>query len=484
MKGSYAIGALTAACLLGVGGLLGFWLGTTSDSTSVQPDTTSTQARKALYWYDPMKPDQHFDKPGRSPFMDMDLVPKYADEQASTSLAIAAGTVQSLGVRTVRVQRGALPSSIDAAGTLEYSQRELATIQARADAYVEKIYDRAPGDVLPAGAPLVDLLIPQWSAAQLEYLAVKHTGDAQLTGAAKERLRLLGMPGPTIAAVDRTGRAAAVQTIVMPIAGEVQSLEARAGMAISKGQDLARINGLSKVWLDIAVPEALASRVTVGNPISASFVAWPGQAVQGKIISVLPSADSATRTVTVRAELPNANAKLRPGMYAQVRLQGDEQTSVLLVPSEAIIRSGKRCFVMVALPEGRYRPQLVVLGKEAGGQAEIVEGLAEGDEVVSSGQFLLDSEASLQGLLAREGSSQGAKWHSSSGEIVDLDSETVTLAHGPFQSLGMPGMTMTFPLARPDVAAGIKVGDQVVIQISKGDAGLVVEQLSRQEPRQ
>ena len=484
MKGSYVMGTLAAACLVGVGALLGFWLGTASESTAVQPGTTTTQARKALYWYDPMKPDQHFDKPGRSPFMDMDLVPKYADEQASTSLALAAGTVQSLGVRTVRVQRGALPSSIDAAGTLGYSQRELATVQARADAYVDKVYGRAPGDVLPAGTPLVDLLIPQWSSAQLEYLAVKQTGDTQLTAAAKERLRLLGMPGSTIAAVDRTGRAAAVQTIVMPIAGELLALDARAGMAISKGQDLARINGLSKVWLDISVPEALASSVAVGNPISAFFVAWPGLAIQGKIISVLPSADSATRTVTVRAELPNANGKLRPGMYAQVRLQGDEQASVLLAPSEAVIRSGKRSFVMVALPEGRYRPQLVELGKESGGQAEIIKGLTEGDEVVSSGQFLLDSEASLQGLLAREGPSEGAQWHTSTGQIIDLDSETVTLAHGPFQSLGMPGMTMTFPLARPDVAKGLKVGDHVAIGISQSDAGLIVEQLSKQETGQ
>jgi Cu(I)/Ag(I) efflux system membrane fusion protein len=446
------------------------------------PSAASAQERKVLYWYDPMQPEQRFDKPGKSPYMDMPLVPKYAgSEQESSALSVPAQAVQSLGMRTSTVVRGVLPSGIEAVGSLAYNQREVANLQARAGGFVERVYGHAPGDVLPSGTPLVDLLIPEWSAAQLEFLAVLGTDDARLITAAQERLRLLGMPRALIEQVRRSGKPRAVQTLTTPIAGELQSLEVRAGMTVEAGQDLASINGLSTVWLDAAIPEAMAGTVQVGSDIHAILTALPGQPLQGRIIALLPSADPLTRTITVRSELPNPAGKLRPGMFAAVRLNSEAEQPALLVPSEAVIRTGKRALVMLAEGGGRYRPQEITLGREADGRLEVLSGLAEGQAVVISGQFLIDSEASLQGVMAgkaEQGLAPGL--HESHGVIRALDAQQVTLEHGPFESLNMPGMTMPFPLASQAVAAGLKPGDHVRIGARQTETGLLIERLDKQ----
>lgn len=472
--------ALLAVGIAAAGG--GYWLAQRQVEHDVMPSRAPTDERKVLYWYDPMQPEQRFDKPGKSPFMDMELVPKYAGAgQETSALSVSAQAVQNLGMRTSTVVRGVLPSSVEAVGSLAYNQREVANLQARAGGFVERVYGRAPGDVVPVGAPLVDLLIPEWSAAQLEFLAVLRTGDARLITAGQERLRLLGMPRTLIEQVRRSGKPRAVQTLTTPISGELQTLEVRAGMTVEAGQDLARVNGLSTVWLDAAIPEAMAGEVQVGASIDATLTAFPGQPLQGRIIALLPSADPQTRTITVRSELPNPAGKLRPGMYAAVSLNSTTEQSALLVPSEAVIRTGKRALVMLAEGDGRYRPQEITLGREADGRLEVLSGLEEGQAVVTSGQFLIDSEASLQGVMAgKEEQDLAPGLHESHGVIRALDARQVTLEHGPFESLNMPGMTMPFPLASPAVAAGLKPGDHVRIGARLTDTGLLIEQLKKQ----
>ncbi|MBU2155764.1 efflux RND transporter periplasmic adaptor subunit [Pseudomonas sp. GLN_6] len=474
-------------CLLGLaiaaGGTAGgFWLGQQSSSHEQMPAAKS-EDRQVLYWYDPMVPTQRFEQPGKSPFMDMELVPKYAGtEQDTSAISVPAQAIQNLGMRTSTVVRAVLPSGIDAVGSLAYNQREVATLQARSAGFVERVYGRAPGDVLPAGTPLADLLIPEWSAAQLEFIAVLQSGDARLVDAARERMRLLGMPKGLIDHVQRTLKPKALQTLVTPIGGELLSLELRAGMAVSAGQDLARLNGLSSIWLDAAIPESQAAAVQLGAQIRASLTAFPGQTLKGRVIALLPSADVQTRTLTVRSELPNPEGKLRPGMFASVRLNSAGEQPVLLIPSEAVIRTGKRALVMLAEGEGRYRPHEIQVGREADGRFEVLAGLSEGQAVVTSGQFLIDSEASLQGVMAQvdDALPEPPPLHEAQGVIRELDGQTVTLAHGPFNSLGMPGMTMAFELAKPEVATGLKIGDSVRIAVRQSDTGLVVEQLIKQ----
>ena len=218
--------------------------------------------------------------------------------------------------------------------------------------------------------------------------------------ASKQRLTLLGMSPGMIAGVDRSGRVQNSVTITTPTGGVIRALGVRSGMTVSAGQTLAEVSGLGTVWLNASVPEAQAAQVRVGTLARVTFAAFPAEPFGGRITAILPEAEGASRTVSVRIELPNRGGKLRPGMFAQVAL-GGEARSVLLVPSEAVIRTGTRNLVMLAGKNGHYSPAEVRIGADAGGQTEILAGLTEGEKIVASGQFLIDSEASLSGVAAR-----------------------------------------------------------------------------------
>lgn len=440
--------------------------------------------RRVLYWYDPMVPSQRFDKPGKSPFMDMDLVPKYADEGGdAASVRIDPGVTQNLGMRLAPVTRTPLAETIRAIGTVRYNERDIAVVQARSGGYVERVARLAPGDVIQAGAVIAELLVPQWAAAQQEYLALKTAGDAELIAAAEARMRLAGMPAHLIDAVRASGQVKDRVAITAPIGGELQALEVRPGMTLAAGQTLARINGIASVWLDVAVPQAQADTVRTGQTAEARFAALPGETIAGRIVAILPGVDPAARALTVRVALPNRGGRIRPGLSAEVQIAGTA-TQALTVPTEAVIRGGRRALVIVAQDQGRYRPVEVTLGRQTEDRTEVLAGLAEGQLVVASGQFLIDSEASLQGVLDRLAAAPGsgtpaATLHEADAVIEDIDGEEATLAHGPFKSLSMPGMTMVFPLARPELAQGLKAGDRVRVGVRETDDGLLVEKLDK-----
>ena len=201
-------------------------------------------------------------------------------------------------------------------------------------------------------------------------------------------------------AVERTGRPQNVLTVSTPSGGLIKSLGVRSGMSVAAGQTLAEVNGLGTVWLNAAIPEALAARIRPGQPANATLTAYPGERFPGRVSAILPAVQGDSRTLTARIELTNRGGRLRPGMFAQVSLGGSSR-AVLLVPDEAVIRTGTRTIVMVALPGGRYQPAEVQTGATSKGQTEILAGLAEGEKVITSGQFLLDSEASLAGAQVR-----------------------------------------------------------------------------------
>lgn len=390
---------------IGIGG--GYWWaqrGAASHTGMSEPATPSSQERKALYWYDPMVPDQHFDKPGKSPFMDMELEPKYADEgggaDAAPGFSIDPSAMQNLGMRVVAAEMGSLAATFDVTGAVDFNERDVAIVQARSDGFVERVYRLAPGDVIGAGTPIADVQSPDWGGAQTEYLSVKKLGRPELTAAARQRLRLIGMSDAVINRVDRTGRTSGTVTISSPIGGVVQSLSARAGVTLAQGQTLAEISGLATVWLNASLPEAQAGAVRVGQRAVATLTAFPGETFGGRVIAILPTTQVDSRTLTVRIELANRGGRLRPGMFANVTLGGNAKPA-LLVPSEAVIRTGTRSIVMLATGDGRYHPAEVQTGREGGGQTEILQGLAVGERVVASGQFLLDSEASLTGIAVR-----------------------------------------------------------------------------------
>nr|WP_262415200.1 efflux RND transporter periplasmic adaptor subunit [Pseudomonas fluorescens] len=389
------------ALAVGVGGGYGLAYQRMNGVAASAPAPAPSTEPKALYWYDPMYPQQKFDKPGKSPFMDMQLVPRYASgEEGSATVSIDPGLSQNLGLRVAPVSRGAFTSSLDVSGVLGFNERDVAVIQARTNGFVERVYARAPGDVLTAGTALADILVPEWTAAQSEFLALRRSGDADLIAAARQRLRLTGMPASLIAQVERSGKVQSELTVTSPLGGVLQALDVRAGMTVASGETLARVNGLNSVWLAVAVPESQTGSVAVGQAVEARLPAFPGRVFNGTVSAILPDTNPDSRTLRVRVELTNADGRLRPGMTAQVRLNRSTGQDSLSVPSEAVIRTGKRALVMLAEDAGHYRPVEVRLGQESDGRTVILEGLAEGQSVVTSGQFLLDSEASLKGIVA------------------------------------------------------------------------------------
>ena len=393
---------MLAATLIAGGG--GYYLGQSGGDTTTAA-ATSADGRKVLYYYDPMFPQQKFEKPGKSPFMDMELEPKYADDGggasgAAAGVSIDPSAMQNLGIRVVEAEMGSLAATLNVTGSVDFNQRDVAIIQARSGGFVSRVYARAPGDVIRAGAPIADVQLPEWGGAQTEFLSVKRLGRPDLTAASRQRLRLMGMSNGLIASVERNGRTNGTVTITSPISGVIQTLDARAGATLAMGQTLAQVTGLGTVWLNAAVPEAQANAVRIGQSATATLTAFPGETFGGRVIAVLPTAQTDSRTLTVRIELTNRGGRLRPGMFAQVALGGDTRAA-LLVPSEAVIRTGMRTIVMLAMGDGRYHPAEVRAGREGGGQTEILEGLAVSEKVVASGQFLLDSEASLTGIKVR-----------------------------------------------------------------------------------
>ncbi|QRY77305.1 efflux RND transporter periplasmic adaptor subunit [Pseudomonas sp. PDNC002] len=476
------------AIALSAGGAGGYWYALRQHAPAAETVTSTTPERKPLYWYDPMVPQQHFDAPGKSPFMDMALVPRYADEGevGVSTVRIAPGIQQNLGMRLATVTHGRLDRRLRVTGLLTFNDRDVALLQARAGGFVERTYALAPGDVVKAGAPVADVLVPEWAALQEEFLALRGASEPALLAAARQRLLLSGMPASLVAQITRSGRTRPVITLTSPIAGVIRELDVRTGMTLSAGAPLARINGLGQVWLEAAVPETQAGGLNIGQSVDARLPAFPDRPVTGTLASILPENDQQSRTLRLRIELPNPDGQLRPGMTAEVSLDLAGQADVLQIPSEAVIRTGKRNLVMLAEDQGRFRPVEVRLGQENDGLVAVLAGLAEGQRIVSSGQFLIDSEASLKGIEARteevpQATTTAPTVHEAEGRIVAIGAQGLTISHGPFNTLGMPGMTMTFPLARPGLADGMKVGERIRFGVSQGDAGLVIEQVSKQE---
>ncbi|HEX7272693.1 MAG TPA: efflux RND transporter periplasmic adaptor subunit [Casimicrobiaceae bacterium] len=372
-------------------------------------DIDPANGKRILYWHDPMVPGQKFDHPGKSPFMDMDLVPVYADGGGDDhGVAISARVQQNLGVRTAAVEQGSIAATIEAVGSAAYNERDVALVQARSNGFLERLYVRAPLDRVQQGQALADLYVPEWIAAQEEYLSARRISaqatDKSFEGlvdAARQRMRLAGMNDEQIRRVEASGSVQARATLVAPISGVIAELAAREGMTVMAGAPLFRINGLSTIWVNADVPEAQAALVHPGLAVRARAAALPGTVFEGKVSAILPEVNPATRTIKARVELANPGGRLVPGMFATIEFAPAARKDVLLVPSEAVIQTGKRSVVIVAQGDGRFAPVEVEVGIDRDGRTEIRKGLAAGQKVVVSGQFLVDSEASLRAAATR-----------------------------------------------------------------------------------
>lgn len=394
---------ITAVALIAlvIAGAIGYFVA--RHAVPASTPAAAEPARKVLYWYDPMVPEQHFDHPGLSP-MGMQMVPKYANEVGpaeSGVVRIDPRVIENLGVRTAVVKVAPLDQTVRVPATVTWDARESVTISARVDATIDRLYVRAPFDSVHKGEPLADVLAPEWSAAAAEYLALAHADSAaarSLRGAALRRLHALGMDSATIAGLRSVDPRIPLRA---PIDGVVTQLQVTQGEHVSAGSPLMTLNALDHVWVEADVPQAQVAGIVAGTPVTVVVSAIPDETFSGTVQAVLPQVDPAMRTQRVRIELPNPQRQFAPGLFAEVAIHAAASAPHPLVPDDALIATGNVTRVIVAMGDGRFRAAPVRIGRSANGETAILAGLSGGGRVVTSGQFLIDSEASLSGALQR-----------------------------------------------------------------------------------
>ena len=380
------------------------------------PAIGTTNQEGPSYWYDPMHPGQHFDKPGKSPFMDMQLVPKYADRAVSdgkhgapVNIEIDPRVVQTLGVRLANVEQGSFGRVVDTVGLVAVDEHRIEAIQVREPGWIERLDVRAVGDAVRRGQLLAGVYSPDLLATQHEFLIARASKDTALIEAARRRLGLFGLSNAQIARIDKTSQVERRIDYYAPFDGYVMELGARQGAAVEPGTTLFQLANLSSVWMIAEVPETQAAWIKVGDPAVAQVPALPGEHFEGKVDYLYPELAQATRTLKVRVVIKNPGWRLRPGMFARAHLEGVTQESALTIPTEAVLETGTRNIVIRADDANHFHPVIVHVGAEHDGRSEILEGLTRGQTVVASGQFLIDSEANLRsalGALADSGESE------------------------------------------------------------------------------
>lgn len=475
MKTHHAVILILVGSALATGG---FFAGRhTPSTTNMAPATEASTSSngKVLYWHDPMVPGQRFDKPGKSPFMDMELVPVYAQDAGDTTgVSVSPAVQQNLGIRFATVRRVELASTFDAVGTVQFDERLGVAVQTRVAGYVEHLAVRAPMERVRKGQALATLFAPEWLGPQNELLALQRANvSPDLVAAARDRMRAMSIPAELVRRSEETGTAQARFTLTAPASGVVAELGVREGAAVTPGMTLFRIAGLEKVWAVAEVPETQALRLTPGQKVAVTLQADGTQTFHGELQEILPDVNMATRTLKARFEVDNRAGKLTPGMLLSLQIAGPK-TASLVLPSEAVIRTGKRVVVMVRKENGAFEPRAVSVGRDVGDETEILQGLSEGEQVVASGQFLIDSEASLRSVL---GSTSPVSTpatipgiHMGEGKVEDVSADAITISHGPIASLKWPSMTMGFGKPEPTAFADIKPGDRVRFEFKEGGA--------------
>lgn len=308
---------------------------------------------------------------------------------------------QNLGVKTAAVTRGPLRYAQTFPANISYNEYQYVIMQARAAGFINKVYPLTVGDKVKQGTPLLELTIPDWVEAQSEYLLLQETGGTatQVEGIL-ERLRLAGMPDDDIRRLKTTRKIQTRFTLKAPIDGVITAFDLRAGMNIAKDNVVAKIQGMDPVWVSVAVPESIAWLIKDASQFAIQVSAWPGKTFSINKWTILPSVDSATRTLQLRLQVNNPDEALKPGMIAYLKLTS-ESAPMLLIPSKSLIDSGSEQRVITVDNEGRFVPKRVQVFHESAGVTAIRSGLQEGEKVVASGLFLIDSEANISGALER-----------------------------------------------------------------------------------
>jgi len=359
------------------------------------------EEKEVLYWVAPMDSNYRRDKPGKSP-MGMELIPFYAgaDEDGST-ISISPTVVQNLGVRTAKAELTRLWRGIDTVGYVGYDESKVSHIHLRTEGWIEKLAVESEGDRFKKGDFLFDVYSPKLVNAQEELVTALSSGNKGLIRASKERLSALGISAAQIKQLQNNKKVKQRISIYAPQDGVVSDLPVREGMFVKPTMKVMTLGDLSSVWLLAEVFERQSAWVEVGQHAEVNLSYIPGKTWQGKVEYIYPSLDPKTRTLKVRLRFDNLGESLKPNMYANVKIFGGAKENTIVIPLEGLIRTGREHRVIISQGEGKFEAREVVAGIESGNYVEILQGIKEGENIVISGQFLIDSEASMRGSLTR-----------------------------------------------------------------------------------
>jgi Cu(I)/Ag(I) efflux system membrane fusion protein len=438
--------------------------------------------KEILYWVAPMDPAFRRDEPGKSP-MGMDLVPVYAETNGAGdeegSVHIGATVEHNLGVRTSKAERRSLWRKVEATGYIGYDESRLSQINMRTEGWVQRLLVETEGERVKKGQLLFEFYSPQLVNAQKEYVQAKRRNDSRLLLAAEKKLLALGMANSGIQRLAKSGKVSDTVQVHAPQDGVITRLNIQEGIFIKPATEVMSLADLSSVWLQAGVFESQAEWVAQAQSAEARLSYMPGEVFNGRVDYVYPVLDPVTRTLQVRLRFDNPGERMKPNMYARVTIFGKSHPGALSIPREALIRGARFDRVVVSLGDGNYVVREVVSGIESGEWVEVVSGLDAGDEVVTSAQFLIDSEASLtgsiqrldaSGLMGRE-SNDGVVFASGIVEAIDAAARRIRVSHGPIEDLGWAAMTMEFDVL-PGVDLGlIRIGQNIRFSLRPSEVG-------------
>jgi len=438
--------------------------------------------KEVLYWVAPMDPNYKRDKPGKSP-MGMELIPFYAGaDDEGPGITIRPEVIQNLGVRLATAENTRLWRGIDTVAYVDFDESLVSHIHLRTKGWIEKLNVQSQGERVKKGQRLFNLYSPELVNAQEEFVQALQAGNRGLIRASRDRLNALGIPLRTVKKLEKTRKVKQTVEIYAPQDGVVSALKVREGMYVKPAMRIMTLADLSSIWILAEVFERQTDWVKLGQPAEIRLSYLPGEVWKGRVEYIYPSLDPKTRTLKVRLRFDNPGEKLKPNMYAHIKIFGGKKENTIVIPIEALIRTGREERVILAKGEGRFEARIVTAGIESGKWVEIKEGIADGDKVVVSGQFLLDSEASMKASITRmtplEDSGDAGESDQVSGSGV-IDSMMpahgmLTLKHEPIDELGWPAMTMDFLTADGVSLGELKVGESVMFTLEKQDDKYVI----------
>lgn len=462
-------------------------MGNTSQDTASAP-----KEKKIMYWVAPMDASYRRDEPGKSP-MGMDLVPVYEDD-AGSGVKISPAVENNLGVRTRTIEEGLLWRRIDTVGYVDFDENKISHIHLRTKGWIEKLYVKSEGERVKTGQLLFKVYSPELVNVQEEYVQALGSGNARLISASQERMQALGVPDSLVTTLKKTRKASQYVPVYAKQNGIVSKLSVREGMFVMPSREVMSLADLSSIWILAEVFESQADWVQIGKSAEVRLSYLPGRLWEGKVEYIYPSLDSKTRTLKVRLRFDNADESLKPNMFTDVTIYGGAKRKTLIIPREALIRAGEEDRVIVSLGEGRFEARKVMAGIESGELIEILSGVNAGEAVVTSGQFLLDSEASLKASMARMSGvgSQDEKMDMSkestamahgSGEVLAViaGEHKIKLSHEPIEALGWPSMDMFFKVKQDVELENFTPQDKVRFMLKQDKDGYIITSIEKAE---